>query len=126
MLTIRCTRILLKRFDAEVHPEPEPPTNRLGDWHAKLLFTRRARLIICVSERSLLSVFVEARDPAVDVAGVAGSDVPLNPAWLSLTGTSLKISYRQARWSNDEAQGRQSKQLYPAGTTTGVAGEGKE
>jgi hypothetical protein len=39
------------------------PTNCLGDWYANLLFTRSARLIICVSERSLLPVFVEARDP---------------------------------------------------------------
>jgi hypothetical protein len=40
------------------------PRNRLGDWYASLLFTRRARLIICVCERSLLPVFVEARAPS--------------------------------------------------------------
>jgi len=62
MLTIRCTSKLLKWLDAEVSPEPTIPTNRLGDWYANLLFTKRRRLIICVSERSLLPVFVEARD----------------------------------------------------------------
>jgi len=63
VLTIRCTRKLLKHLGAEVASERMLPTNRLGDWYANLLFTRSARLIICVSERSLLSVFVEARDP---------------------------------------------------------------
>ena len=63
MLTIRYTRKLLKHLDAEVASERMLPTNCLGDWYANLLFTRSARLIICVSERSLLPVFVEARDP---------------------------------------------------------------
>ena len=38
------------------------PTTVLGDWYANLLFTRHLRLVICVSERSLLPVFVEAKD----------------------------------------------------------------
>lgn len=40
------------------------PTNRLGDWYANLLVAGRARLIICISERSLLPVFVEAGPPS--------------------------------------------------------------
>ena len=60
MLTIRCTRKPLKGLDDEVPPERTLPTNRLGDWYANFLFARRAGLIICVSERSLLPVFVEA------------------------------------------------------------------
>ena len=64
MVTIRCTRKLLWHLDAEVLSERMPPTSRLGDWYANLFFTRRAPLIICVSERSLLPVFVEARDPS--------------------------------------------------------------
>jgi hypothetical protein len=63
VLTIRCTRKLLKGLDAEVPSERTLPTNRLGDWYANFLFARRAGLIICVSERSLLPVFVEAGDP---------------------------------------------------------------
>ncbi len=64
MLIIRCARKLLKGLDAEVPSERMLPTNRLGDWYANFLFARRARLIICVSERSLLPVFVEAGDPS--------------------------------------------------------------
>ena len=61
MLTIRCTRKLLKRLGTEALPESGHPTNRLGDWYANLVCTRRSPLIICISERSLLPVLVEAR-----------------------------------------------------------------
>jgi hypothetical protein len=64
LLTIRCTRKLLKYLHAEGPGEIIHPTTGLGDWYANLLFTKRLRLIICVSERSLLPVFVEAKDRA--------------------------------------------------------------
>jgi hypothetical protein len=54
VLTIRCTRKLLERLDVEVSSVPLHPTNCLGDWYANLLFTGRARLIICISERILM------------------------------------------------------------------------
>jgi len=63
VLTIRCTLKLLKRLAEEGPFDPVPPSNRLGDWYANILFTRRAELIICVSERSLLPVLIEAKDP---------------------------------------------------------------
>ena len=62
MFAIRCTRKLLKYLHAECPGEIIHPTTGLGDWYANLLFTKRLRLIICVSERSLLPVFVEAKD----------------------------------------------------------------
>ena len=62
VLTIRCTRKLLKLLGAEAIIDPPSPTNRLGNWYAKLGFFRRVPLIICISERSLLPVIVEARD----------------------------------------------------------------
>jgi hypothetical protein len=37
-------------------------TTRLGDWYGNLLLTKYLRLAICVSERSLLPVFIEAKD----------------------------------------------------------------
>ncbi len=61
MLTIRCTRQLLKRLCAEAIVDPPSPTNRLGDWYANLVFVGHVPLVICVSERSLLPVIVEAR-----------------------------------------------------------------
>lgn len=62
MLTVRCTRKLLRHFDADGLDEGTGVTTRLGDWYGNLLFTRYLRLVICVSERSLLPVFVEAKD----------------------------------------------------------------
>lgn len=69
MVTVRCTRKLLKHFRAEAEAEAgrrdtNPPTTRLGAWYANLLFTKHQRLIICVSERTLLPVFVAAKDPS--------------------------------------------------------------
>jgi hypothetical protein len=62
LFTIRCTCKLLKYLHARSPAEGIHSTTSLGDWYANLLFTRRLRLIICVSERSLLPVFVEAKD----------------------------------------------------------------
>ena len=62
MLTVRCTRKLLKYLHAQGPAEGIHPTTGLGDWYANLLFTKRLRLVICVGERSLLPVFVEAKD----------------------------------------------------------------
>jgi hypothetical protein len=62
LLTIRCTRKLLKYFHDQDPVEGIHPTTVLGDWYANLLFAKRLRLVICVSERSLLPVFVEAKD----------------------------------------------------------------
>ena len=56
VLTIRCTRKLLKLLEAEANVDPPSPTNRLGNWYAKPVFVRHVPLIICISERSLRPV----------------------------------------------------------------------
>ena len=40
------------------------PATQLGDWAAHLLFTRRAQIVFCVAERTLLPVLVPGRDMA--------------------------------------------------------------
>jgi hypothetical protein len=62
VFTIRFTRKLLKYLHADAVHAEVAPTTVLGDWYANMLFTRHLRLVICVSERSLLPVFVEAKD----------------------------------------------------------------
>jgi hypothetical protein len=62
VFTIRFTRKLLKYLHADALHTKVAPTTVLGDWYANLLFTRHLRLVICVSERSRLPVFVEAKD----------------------------------------------------------------
>jgi len=63
VLTICCTRKLLKRLAEEGPFCRVPPSSRLGDWYANIIFTKHAKLIICVSEWSLLPVLIEAKDP---------------------------------------------------------------
>src|SRR6266478_2045526 len=67
VLTVRCTRKLLRHLHADGHDGDPAATTRLGDWYGNLLFTRYMRLVICVSERSLLPVFVEAKDSSTFV-----------------------------------------------------------
>jgi hypothetical protein len=62
LLTLHCTRKLLKHLHAVVRADSLHSTTCLGDWYANLLLTERLRLFICVSERSLLPVFVVAED----------------------------------------------------------------
>jgi len=45
-----------------VTARPIAPTTRLGDWYANLLFLRKQQLILCTSERALLSVIVPAKN----------------------------------------------------------------
>src|SRR5690242_13819875 len=86
MLTLRCTRKLLKRMHADALDGTAGATTRLGDWYGNLLFTRYVRLVICVSERSLLPVFVEAKDFSTFAArfraavrlALEGIGVPMN------------------------------------------------
>ncbi len=66
MYVLRCTRRMLARLgisaDSTV-PESESTTT-LGNWYANPLNVGRLRLVLCTSEKSLLSALVPARDPA--------------------------------------------------------------
>jgi hypothetical protein len=63
MYTLRCTQRLLRRLPLDVTANPPASTTRLGDWYANLLFLQHQHLVLCTSERSLLSVIVPAKDP---------------------------------------------------------------
>lgn len=62
MITLRCTRKLASRVTLTPGAEALTPTNKLGDWYANVLNVGRLRLIHCVSEKSLLSVVLPAKD----------------------------------------------------------------
>ena len=61
VVTLRCTRKLLRRLRVDPPHSTRPPTTVLGDWHANLLVWR-PQLIHCMSDRALLSVLLPARD----------------------------------------------------------------
>lgn len=64
MYTLRCTQLLLARLSAPtpIGIDAPPPTTILGDWYANRLNVGRRQLIICTSERSLLTVVVPAKN----------------------------------------------------------------
>jgi hypothetical protein len=65
MFTIRCTRALLDRLHAAPLPADSiEPTTTLGDWYANTFNVGRSRLLMCTSERSLLTVILRARELA--------------------------------------------------------------
>lgn len=82
MFILRCTKTLLKRLKVRPDESPRPSTTMLGDWYANLLLTRPKQLVLCVSERTLLPVLVEAagretlahrlRDATIDVLRAIG------------------------------------------------------
>ena len=65
MYTLRLTRALLDQFeslDPGAVPHDVLPTTRLGDWYVKPFDAGPRHLLLCTSERSLLSVVMPADD----------------------------------------------------------------
>lgn len=62
MMTLRCTRRLIARLTLTPGADTLEATNNLGDWYANAVHIGHRRLVLCVSERSLLSVVIPARD----------------------------------------------------------------
>jgi hypothetical protein len=62
VLSFRCTRRLIAKLQPSVVIDPPQPTTRLGDWYGNVLFSGYHRLLIFVSERSLLPVLLPLRE----------------------------------------------------------------
>ena len=64
MTVFRCTQRVLRRFKLTAIEPETASTGVLGDWYANLLNIGPTRLVLCVSERSLLPVILRARNEA--------------------------------------------------------------
>lgn len=62
MVTLRCTQKLMRRLGVSSKVATSPPTTVLGDWYANLIYARPHQLVLCMNERSLLIVLVQARE----------------------------------------------------------------
>jgi hypothetical protein len=62
MVTLRCTQKLLRRLGVPAKIETLQPTTVLGDWYTNLVYSRPHQLVLCLNERSLLTVLVSARE----------------------------------------------------------------
>ena len=60
MFTLRGTKKLLARLRMKPDVQAPPSPTRLGDWYADTLNLGRERLVLCVSELTLLPVVVPA------------------------------------------------------------------
>ena len=61
-ITLRCTQVVRRRLQLTRElPESPPATTALGDWYVNLIRFGRQQIIMATSERSLLTVFVSAR-----------------------------------------------------------------
>jgi hypothetical protein len=56
MITLKCTRKLLKLLNVVPTEEPPSPTSALSDWYANVISTAAGELVVFVNERTLLSV----------------------------------------------------------------------
>lgn len=60
MINIKCTRRLLTRVGAKASAPGSRGTRVLGDWHANMIPVWGGEIIICLNERSLLTVILPA------------------------------------------------------------------
>lgn len=61
MITLRCTRKLLKLLGGVTTEDPPAPTSALGNWYANVIPTVAGELIVFANERTLLSVALPIR-----------------------------------------------------------------
>ena len=63
MITLRCTRKLLKRLGGVTTEDPSPSTTIFGDWYANVLSLsfRGKSVVMFVNEPTLLAVFIPGR-----------------------------------------------------------------
>lgn len=62
MVTLRCTRRLLRRLGTLEAVDAPVPTTTLGDWYCSHLLSRPEPLVMCMNERTLLAVLVRTDD----------------------------------------------------------------
>ena len=61
MVTLCCTKALLKRLSLQPHAPPQPATCALGNWFAKVIYVRAQPIVMAVSERAFVPVLFPAR-----------------------------------------------------------------
>ena len=61
MVTLCCTKALLKRAGVRALGQPEPATCALGNWFANIIYVRAQPIVIAVSERAFIPVFFPAQ-----------------------------------------------------------------
>ena len=69
MITLRCTRKLLRLVDRVPTEDPPAPTSALGDWYANVVSTVAGDLIVFANEQTLLSIALPVEMADVLITG---------------------------------------------------------
>lgn len=98
VFTIRCTQTLLKRLAAHPNDFDETETTTvLGDWYVKTLNVGRLRLLLCSSERSLLTAIIPAT-PLRTFPERLEQAVARILTGLPITASAIARERREMRW----------------------------
>ena len=62
MFAFRCTKILISKLKLPVTSDPPTPTTLLGDWYGHVLNIEHQRLMLFISDRSLLPIIMPLRE----------------------------------------------------------------
>jgi hypothetical protein len=62
MLILRCTQKLRRKKLGPLTQQEDSLLPTLGSWHANLVYIAKTPLVLCVNDRSLLSVLVPGRE----------------------------------------------------------------
>jgi hypothetical protein len=96
VLTLRCTRKLLDRLRVPAARDDPEPTTLLGDWYANLLFQPGQQLVLLVSQRTLLPVFIRAA-PAASIATRVPAAVAEVLVALGIPALAVEAELREMR-----------------------------
>ncbi len=93
MFTLRGTKKLLTRLRVKPNLRAPPSTTRLGDWYADTLNLGRERLVLCVSELTLLPVVVPSLGADLHVKLARGLRSTMEA--LSAPGATIEAELKQ-------------------------------
>jgi hypothetical protein len=91
MITLKCTRKLLKLLGGVTTEEPPAPTSALGDWYANVIPTAAGDLVVFANARTLLSVAL----PVEMIDGLVPAFVARVYNLLMLIGVGEEIAARE-------------------------------
>ena len=106
MITLRCTQKLRKYLGVVPVDIPEPTTSVLGDWYANLVPTVAGDLILCVNEKSLLTIAIPVREADNLVPFICLRIANL----LRMIGVDLKVIANEIRQSEQVQYGKTASQ----------------
>jgi hypothetical protein len=103
VFTFRPTARLAKRLGVRSALQDQPATTRLGDWYGNLIYHGSHQMILCTSDKSLLTVVLPARDAKRSL--VAALPASLGPLLRAIGVPAVRIQ-RELDAMRESAMGK--------------------